>query len=186
MNRQPRLLIKQLCQVGKGVNMAEPVNPWEIGVAGAGDIIGGLINLYGINQANKQAATNRRSQERMFEENRTDQNAQYAQNFGEGQRQFNVNSAFNTQQLGQQNQQFGKTLGLNETIAGQNYNLGLKSAATADKQVNAQIAASNADRAQALKQKKLEDNLAMFNHITTFLNTPGARAQFASLWAGGK
>jgi hypothetical protein len=122
----------------------------------------------------------------MFNQQAATEEKQFGQTLGENQRQFNVGTGLKQQEMGTQNKQFNKNFGLQETIAGQNYNLGLRSADTADKQVNAQIASSNADRAQALKQKKLEDNLAMFNHLTTYFNTPGARAQFASLWAGGK
>ena len=137
-------------------------NPISAVTGGVGGIIGGLISYYGIKEQTREAGRTRQAQTQMFEEQRADESKQ----LGEKTREFNVGAQQTQQQMGQQYQISNKQLGLQS------------------KSLNAQISESQATRAQALQQKKLEDNLAMFNHITNFLNTPGARAQFASLWGG--
>jgi hypothetical protein len=133
-------------------------------VGAAGDLLGGLISYFGQDAQLKQNARQWNDQKQMWETSRADSNAQFGQTLGETQRQFNTTSAFNTQKLGVDTQ-----------LANRGYDV-------QEKQVNANIAESKATRAQALKQKKLDDSLALLGYMTQFFNTPQARQQFANVW----
>jgi hypothetical protein len=166
----------------------------------AGGLIGAAVSWWGINEQSNSEAENRALQERLFEENRADENLWKSRSLAEQGREFDVQSAFGEKQL----QLSNKTLNAQTNLANKQLTaqtqategqlqLGQQQLASQErvanrqadvqeKGVNYQIQSSKENTARLLAQKNLEDNLSWFGNMTKFFNTPETRAQYATLW----
>ena len=127
-------------------------------------LLGAFLSYYGMKEQQKQADKQFAAQQTMFNQQRADEKYQF--------------------DTGLENRQseFGKTFGLQERTANQEFQLGSRGMDLQEKQVDAQLADTQLAREEAKKDKIMSGKMLQLNNLTRFFNTPESRMAMASIW----
>ena len=127
-------------------------------------ILGAFLSYYGMKEQQKFASQQAARQENMFNQQRADEKYQ-----------------FDTGLAARANE-FGKTFGLQERTAAQQYKLAGRGMDLQEKQVEAQLADAQLAREEAKRDKIMSGKMLQLNNLTRFFNTPESRMAMASIW----